>query len=767
MNRRLETVINAAIREANRFKHGYLTLESVLYAMIGDDEEAKDIIGRCGADVGSMEEELRCYIEDDSNFVILDHRQVESLSKKHFVDEGLRKIAGRHGIHYQPEISLALQRVIQRAVLAVQSEGRDEIGTGNLLVAMCQEKEGFAVSLMKKYGLDHVKVVEALGDAAQRQERAAPLEDGKQKGVKVGGALDRFTVNLNHLAEDSAIDPLIGRQEEIDRIVLVLSRRKKNNPMIVGEAGVGKTALIEGLAQRIAVGSIGALKGSNIYALDLAALLAGAKFRGDLEQRFKSLLGALEERRGSILFIDEIHTSMGAGSTAGNHVDVPGLLKTALGSGKIRCIGSTTYEEYRRFIEKEPAFSRRFQKIDVREPSLENTYKILQGIKECFEKFHGVKYSSKILRSVVDLADRYISDRKNPDKSIDVVDELGASIRLSQVGRKKVSVRDVEEIVAKAAGIPRIRTSLEERAQLADLKENLKMFIYGQDHAVEKVVDAVVMSRLGLGESRKPIASFLFAGPTGVGKTELARQLAFHLGSRLERIDMSEYMEKHSVARLIGSPPGYVGYEQGGLLTDAVKKNPHCVLLLDEMEKAHPDVSNILLQVMDDGKLTDAHGRVSDFRNAIIIMTTNGGSEEMETGTIGLGRLAREGGSPRWEKALRGLFTPEFRGRLDAIIWFHNLGEELILKVVEKFLMGLEAKLAGQNVEMEVAPRVKKWLAERGYNHNMGARPIGRIIDEEIKGVLAREMLLGKLAKGGRVSVDLGDDGDLLFTCKS
>ena len=765
MNRKLELLMNTAVREANRLKHEYLTLESVLYAMLSDDQQIRAIIEYCGGSVKKIKEELHSYITDEANFSILDYQKIEDLSKKQFVDENLRRIAENSGIYYQPEISLALQRVIQRAAIHVQSVGKRDIRSSNLLVAMGQEKESFAVYLLKKHGIEKSGILEAIGHGAdkpstnqgQDNERTYILDGDGQ-----GGTLADYTVNLSQKAVGGGIDCLVGREEELMRIIQILCRRKKNNPLLVGEAGVGKTAIVEGLAVRIVEGRIPSpLKGATLYSLDMASLLAGAKFRGDFEQRMKSLLGELEKRnkggKKSILFIDEIHMAMGAGVTAGSHVDVSNLLRTELCSGTIKCMGSTTYREYRQFIEKDAAFSRRFQKIDVKEPSHDETYNILLGLKDQLEKYHRVKYSSRILRYIVEVTDKYIPDRMNPDKSIDIMDETGViKGPLSESkGDSSITKKDVEAVVAKLASIPRISVAGEERETLKNLKRDLKMLIYGQDHAVDKVVDTVILSRVGLGREYSPVASFLFAGPTGVGKTELARQLSIHLGIHLERIDMSEYMEKHSVAKLIGAPPGYVGHDQGGLLTDAVRKHPHCVVLLDEIEKAHRDVYNILLQVMDGGKLTDSHGRSSDFRNTIIIMTTNQGGEESQSSPIGFGIKGAGSDDSKRDRAIKRFFTPEFRNRLDAIIHFKGLDQSFVLQIVEKFLTDLEAKLEKKNIELEVHPDVKKWLAKKGYGHEMGARALARMIDEKIKRPLSQEILFGRTMKRGKVSLNL------------
>ncbi len=775
MSKKLEVIINGAIKKANELKHEYLTLEAMLLSML-DDDQVVEVIKNCEGNPQEIRQELEDFLDTKENFSILTEAEVEELSQKQFVDEELRRLAKESGIVYQPEISLSLQRVIQRAAIHVQSSGKRHIRGINLLVAMFQEKESFALYTLQKRGIERFDVVKYVShgidkpetseeelttqiDPETGEEYAEIASEGKGKSPKYK-FLDQFALNLNELAAKQKIDPVIGREEEIRRIIQVLCRRRKNNPLLVGEAGVGKTAIAEGLAYCIDQGEVPeVLEDTTVYSLDMASLLAGAKFRGDFEQRLKGVVKDLtalgEIGKQPILFIDEIHTVMGAGATAGGSMDASNLLKPSLTSGRIRVLGSTTHEEYRKFIEKDSAFSRRFQKIDVEEPSLEDTFKILQGLRPKFEEHHGVTYSNSVLKAAVDLSSRYITDRKNPDKAIDVIDEAGAYTQLLANKRSKITKKDVESIVAKLAKIPKLNVAGDEKTKLKDLKNNLMMTIYGQDDAVKKVSDAILLSRSGLGSEDKPMASFLFSGPTGVGKTELARQLAFNLDSHLERIDMSEYMEKHAVSKLLGAPPGYVGYDQGGLLTDAIKKNPHCILLLDEIEKAHPDIYNVLLQVMDNGRLTDSQGRTTDFRNVVIIMTTNAGAKEMEGGSIGLsGSLAREATHKR-DQALKNFFTPEFRNRLDGIIHFNKLGNDFIVQIVEKFLAELEAKLVKKNVHLDVSQEVKEWMAETGYDPKMGARPIARIVDNELKRPLSQEILFGKLEKGGTVRVVL------------
>jgi len=777
MSKKLEVIINTAIRKANELKHEYLTLEAMLLAML-EDEQVLEVIRSCEAKASDIRGDLEEFLSQKENFSILSEIEVEELSKKQFVDEELRRLAKDSGIVYQPEISLSLQRVIQRAAIHVQSSGKRHIRGINLLVAMFQEKESYALYTLQKRGIERFDVVKYISHGIDQPETsvsegllesggpessdeehvgAETFDTGKGKAKKFK-FLEEYADNLNELAAKQKIDPVIGREDEVRRIIQILCRRRKNNPLLVGEAGVGKTAIAEGLAYFIDRDEVPeVLADTTVYALDMASLLAGAKFRGDFEQRLKGVVKDLtdlgEVGKQPILFIDEIHTVMGAGATAGGSMDASNLLKPSLTSGKIRVLGSTTYEEYRKFIEKDSAFSRRFQKIDVEEPSLEDTFKILQGLRPKFEDHHGVKYSNAVLKAAVDLSNRYITDRKNPDKAIDVIDEAGAYTQLLATKRAKITKKDVENIVAKLAKIPNISVVGNEKDKLRDLRNNLLMTIYGQDEAVKKVSDAILLSRSGLGSENKPMASFLFAGPTGVGKTELARQLAFNLESHLQRFDMSEYMEKHSVSKLIGAPPGYVGYDQGGLLTDAIKKNPHCILLLDEIEKAHPDIFNILLQVMDHGALTDAQGRTTDFSNVVIIMTTNAGAKEMESGSIGLsGGMAKEATHKR-DQSIKNFFTPEFRNRLDGIVHFNKLGNDFIVRIVEKFITELETKLASKNVNLEVSEEAKEWIAETGYDPKMGARPISRMVDNEIKRPLSQEILFGLLEKGGKVKV--------------
>ena len=765
MSKKMEMIINSAIKMANKLRHEYLTLEGTLYAMLCDDDQVFQVIQACGTDPIEIRTELEEFITSGSGGLsVLSPEQIEKLSKKQFHDEDLRNLARKSGILYQPEISMALQRVLQRAAAHVQASNQQSITGINVLVAMFDEKESFALYTLKKRGIDRFHVLRQISLGGW--EENSPEQEGKEEQEppkKKINPLEIFCSNLNELAKKNCFDPLIGRRSEIERIIQILCRRQKNNPLLVGEPGVGKTALAEGLAQALVAKKIPeALHKTIIFSLDMAGLVAGAKFRGEFEQRFKSVLKSLEKMSPQyqpVLFIDEIHTVVGAGATSGSSMDASNLLRPTLAGGQIRILGSTTYQEYRKFVEKDGAFGRRFQKIDIDEPNQEETYKILLGLKKNFEKHHCVKYSHKVLRSAVSLSSQYINERKNPDKAIDVIDEAGAAVQLRSKGKKcNISIKDIESTVAKFAKIPKISMANNEKDNLKNLEANLRRLIYGQDHAINLVTDAVIMARSGLGNKNKPMASFLFAGPTGVGKTELARQLATHLGIHLERFDMSEYGEKHSLSRLIGAPPGYVGHEEGGLLTDAVLKHPHCILLLDEIEKAHPEIYNILLQVMDHGKLTDSQGRTSDFCNIIIIITTNAGSQEADSGSIGL--TMAKNSTHKQDSAIKNLFTPEFRNRLDATIHFKSLRNRYIIQIVEKFLLQLEKDLESKDIAMEISENAKKWIANKGYNPKMGARELQRTVDKELKRPLSKEILFGFLSKGGKVVVDCKNDTD-------
>ncbi len=780
ISQKLEQILNKAIRRANEKHHEFLTLENVLLSML-DDETVNNILLECGANLGDLKKDLVGFINEDSNFSLLSDEEISDLNKKQFGNDQLREIAKENGILYQPEISLSLQRVIQRAAIHIQSSGKKSIQAINLLVAMFSEKESHATYFLERQGVTRINIVEKISHSVDRpvnnfQENSSgenPETETFKKDEKFEKALSEFTTNLNKLAKEGKIDPIIGRDDEIQRIIQILCRRRKNNPILVGDAGVGKTAIAEGLAKAIVEEKVpSVLSEMTVYSLDMASLLAGTKFRGDFEERLKIVLQALEKKNedhGAILFIDEIHTIIGAGATSGGSLDASNLLKPSLSKGLIRCMGSTTFDEYRKYFEKDQALSRRFQKVDILEPSREDSIEIIKGIRSKFEDFHKVKYSDEVVKAIVDLSAKHITDRKLPDKAIDVLDELGAYLRLKSNASDlcvDVQITDVEHIIAKVARIPQKSISINEKEKLRYLERDLKLMIFGQDQAIEKVSNAIILSRSGLSHSNKPIASFLFTGPTGVGKTELAKQLSQIMGINFIRIDMSEFMEKHTVSKLIGAPPGYVGFEQGGILTDAVHKNPYSVLLLDEIEKAHPDVFNILLQVMDHGTLTDSNGRSSDCRNVVLIMTSNAGAKEMEAGSIGLGQAKQTGGeiiSSKRDQAIKNYFSPEFRNRLDAIIHFNKLSTNNVQLVVSKFLVELESQLEDKKVELEVTAKGREWLVSHGYDEKLGARPISRLIDEKIKKPLAHEILFGKLENGGRVVVDVKND-ELDFT---
>ena len=763
----LEMYLNKAIKRANEKKHEFLTLENVLLAIL-EDKTVSKVLGECGVDLTLLKKDLENFLEDDGNFSLLEDEEIKELGEEQFTNEEMRKIANQNVIFYQPEISLTLQRIIQRAALHVQSSGKKAILPVNLLVAMFSAKESYGVYLLKKHGVERINVVEKIAHGSDRPAESSgsiesdPLASGEEKGSK---ALDEFTVNLNKLAREGKLDPIVGREDELQRVIQVLCRRRKNNPVLVGESGVGKTAVAEGLALLIEEGKVPSIiEDMEIYSLDMAGLLAGTKFRGDFEERLKAVIAAIEEKNkehGCILYIDEIHNIIGAGSTNAGSMDASNLLKPALSRGTIRCMGSTTYDEFRKFFEKDQALTRRFQKIDIIEPSVGDTIEILKGLRSRFEEHHGVKYSNEVLEAAVKLSNKHISDRKLPDKAIDVIDEVGAFLRIRNKDAKEgeakeeVDIRDIEKVVAKIARIPEKNITSNEKDKLRNLERDLKLLIFGQDEAVEKVSNAIILSRSGLGDQQKPIANFLFAGPTGVGKTELAKQLALTMGINFERIDMSEYMEKHSVAKLIGAPPGYVGFDQGGILTEKVNKNPYSVLLLDEIEKAHPDVFNILLQVMDHGKLTDSNGKTFDFRNVILIMTSNAGAQEMEAGSIGLSKGGPKLNLAKRDQAIKKFFTPEFRNRLDAVIYFNHLSNVNIRSIVEKFVMELENQLLEKKVDLEVSDGVIEWIAKNGYDPKMGARPIGRLVNEKLRKALAHEVLFGKLEKGGKVLAKL------------
>lgn len=764
MGRKLDLVINNAIKKSNSLKHEFLSLEALLHALLLD-EEVQAVLENLEVDIDELSNELEDFLKEESNFSILDEEKILELSESQFSDLEVRQMAELSGIRYQPEISPSIQRVIQRSALHAQSSGKDDIRAINILVSIFQEEESYAVYLLKKYELDRFKIVQEVAHGTDSPLTDYGDEEGFEEGVakksKKQDALQRYSKNLNEMAIQDKIDPIIGRDNELKRIGQILCRRNKNNPLLVGDAGVGKTAVAEGLAWAIVNKKVPKiLENTEIYSLDMAALLAGTKFRGDFEARFQAVLKELDKKSDEgvlpIIFMDELHVIMGAGSTSGGSMDASNLLKPALNAGKIRCMGSTTHEEYRRFVEKDHAFDRRFQKVEILEPSFDDTYKILKGLRHKYEEHHGVKYSDNVLKTAIKLASKYITDRKLPDKAIDVIDEAGAMAQLVPKSRKKlnITINDVEDVISFLAKVPKQTIAGSEKDKLQNLERNIKLLIFGQDDAIKKVTDAVIMSRSGLGNVEKPMACFLFTGPTGVGKTELARQLAFNLGVNFERFDMSEYMEKHAVSKLIGAPPGYIGHDRGGILTDAIKKNPYSVLLLDEIEKAHEDIFNILLQVMDHGVLTDSHGRSTDFRNIALIMTTNAGAKEMDSGIIGLADK-QEDFSGKRDKVIKNFFTPEFRNRLDAIINFNKLNDENILKIVDKFLAELEIQLLDKKIDVKFSDEIKKWIAKNGFDHKMGARPIARLIDNDIKRSLSHEILFGKLVKGGSVTIDL------------
>jgi len=731
----LEVSLHLAFVEARQKRHEFITVEHLLLAML-DNPSAAHVLRACGADI----DELRAVLID-------------------FVTTHTPTLAGNGEVDTQPTVGF--QRVIQRAILHVQSTNKKEVTGANILVALFSEKESHAVFFLNQRGITRLDVVNYIAhgiNSANQPSIQKTAEAETEQETANEGALHDYTLDLNAQAQAGKIDPLIGRELELERVIQTLCRRRKNNPLLVGEAGVGKTAIAEGLARRITESDVPEiLKDAHVYSLDMGALLAGTKYRGDFEQRLKAVLKELSEAKHAILFIDEIHTLIGAGSASGGTMDASNLLKPALSSGALKCIGATTYQEYRGIFEKDHALSRRFQKVDVTEPSVEQTIEILKGLKLRFESHHGIKYSAAALTSAAELSSRFITDRHLPDKAIDVIDEAGAAQRVLPKSKQKkvVGKHEIEEIIAKIARIPPRTVSSDDRNTLKNLDRDLKTTVFGQNKAIDMLARAIKMSRSGLGNPQKPIGSFLFSGPTGVGKTEVARQLAYSMGMPLHRFDMSEYMERHAVSRLIGAPPGYIGFDQGGLLTEAISKQPHCVLLLDEIEKAHPDIFNILLQVMDHGTLTDNNGRKADFRNVVIIMTTNAGAEALSKTQIGFTKSSASGD----EMAdIKRMFTPEFRNRLDAIVSFAPLDKEVILRVVDKFLMQLEEQLHEKKVEAVFTDALKDFLAKTGFDPLMGARPMARLIQDTIRSALADELLFGKLASGGKVTVDVKDD---------
>ncbi|WP_440615970.1 ATP-dependent Clp protease ATP-binding subunit ClpA [Cysteiniphilum sp. 6C5] len=736
LSKELEQTLNQAFQHARDLKHEYLTVEHLLSALV-DNADAKKVLKACGANLPELKNILNA-----------------------FIDQSTPKLT-EDGKDTQP--TLGFQRVLQRAVFHVQSSGRGEVQGSNVLVAIFSEQDSQAVSFLKQQNVTRLDVVNYLShgvsnnnntsQSTQQTISNAPTEEQKEKTP-----LELYAVNLNQRAKDGKIDRLIGRDYEIERVTQVLCRRRKNNPLLVGEAGVGKTAIAEGLAKKIVDKQVpDVLANGVIYSLDMGTLLAGTKYRGDFEKRFKEVLKQLEEEEGAILFIDEIHTIVGAGAASGGVMDASNLIKPALASGDLKCVGSTTYQEYRTIFEKDHALARRFQKVDVEEPTIDQTFEILKGLKPYFEDHHNIKYTLPALQAAAELSAKYITERFLPDKAIDVIDELGAYQRTSSNAKKKklINVTDVENMVARLARIPAKTVSASDKSSMANLGKDLKMLVYGQDKAIEAMVDTIKLARAGLRDPNKPWGSFLFAGPTGVGKTEVTQQLANLLGVELLRFDMSEYMERHTVSRLIGSPPGYVGYEEGGLLTEAVTKHPYAVVLLDEIEKAHPDIYNLLLQVMDHGTLTDNNGRKADFRNIILIMTTNAGAFESQKNSIG---FAKQDSAPDSMDALKRVFTPEFRNRLDAVIQFASLSQEDVKSVVDKFLAQLQGQLDQRGVSLEVDDKAKDWLAAHGYDEKMGARPMARLIQESIKKPLAEEILFGKLASGGRAELTIKND---------
>lgn len=730
LSKELELTLNLAFKEARDKRHEFMTVEHLLLALI-DNCSAASVLRACGANIDQLRTDLLSFVDETTPLI--------SVSEQ----------------HRETQPTLGFQRVLQRAVFHVQSAGKEEVSGANVLAALFSEQESQAVYFLKKENITRLDIVNYIShgiskiDEQEDNDLPSAVDDELSSDSSSKSPLEAYAINLNHQAKIGKIDSLIGREEEVQRTIQILCRRRKNNPLYVGEAGVGKTAIAEGLAKLVVEGKVPeAISKSTIYALDLGSLLAGTKYRGDFEKRLKSLLQQLKKEQHAVLFIDEIHTIIGAGAASGGVMDASNLIKPMLASGELKCIGSTTFQEYRGIFEKDRALARRFQKIDVKEPSIDETITILKGMKEQLESHHQVKYSTAALKAAAQMASRYISDRYMPDKAIDVVDEAGAYQRLLPANKRKkiIGVNDVERIVAKIARVPRQSVSSSDKEILKNLERDLKLVIYGQDEAIETLSDAIKIGRSGLSEPEKPVGSFLFAGPTGVGKTEVTRQLAKLLGIELVRFDMSEYMESHTVSRLIGAPPGYVGYEQAGLLTDAVTKHPHCVLLLDEIEKAHPDIFNLLLQVMDHGSLTDNNGRKADFRHVVVVMTTNAGAQDMNRATVG---FTEQDHSTDGMQAIKKRFTPEFRNRLDAIVQFSPLKREAIDLIVEKCLVELQSRIHGKHVSIELDDPARGWLAEHGYDKDMGARPMARLVTERLKRPLADELLFGKLAHGG------------------
>ncbi len=744
LSQELEFCLNDAFASAREARHEFMTVEHLLLAIV-DTPKVREVLKSCGADTAKLKTEL-----------------------KQFIEQTTPRLPAGEDRDVQP--TLGFQRVLQRAVFHVQSSGKKEVTVANVLVAIFSEKQSHAAYLLSMQDVSRLDVVnfiahglsKAGGEERIEREESGSAADAERDGDGGGNALEKYATNLNEAARKGKIDPLIGRKLEVERTIEILCRRRKNNPLYVGEAGVGKTAIAEGLARMIVENHVpDVLLDATIYSLDMGSLVAGTKYRGDFEKRLKAVLAEVKKQPGAILFIDEIHTVIGAGAASGGVMDASNLIKPALANGELRCIGSTTYNEYRGIFEKDHALARRFQKIDITEPSVQDTVDILRGLKSRYEEHHGIKYEDDALQAAAELAARHINDRHMPDKAIDVVDEAGANLRLKPVENREpsVTVSQIENVVARIARIPPKNVSMSDRDVLRNLERNLKLTIFGQDKAIDALCAAIKMSRSGLGDQRKPVGSFLFSGPTGVGKTEVTRQLAIAMGVEFVRFDMSEYMERHTVSRLIGAPPGYVGFDQGGLLTEAITKHPHSVLLLDEIEKAHPDVFNLLLQVMDHGTLTDNNGRKADFRHVIIVMTTNAGAFEMSRPSIG---FTQSDSAPDAMEAIRRLFSPEFRNRLDAVVQFAGLDQDTIERVVDKLLVEAEAQLEQKRVSISVDEPARRWIAKKGYDPKMGARPMARIIQEHIKRPLAEELLFGKLVNGGHVEVTLSEEGDKL-----
>ncbi|ALO34639.1 ATP-dependent Clp protease ATP-binding subunit ClpA [Colwellia sp. MT41] len=742
LNKDLEISLNLAFRQAKESRHEFMTVEHLLLALL-DNPSAIEALGACGADLAKLRKSLLDFIGETTPMIPVGEEERET----------------------QP--TLGFQRVLQRAVFHVQSSGKNEVSGSNVLVAIFSEQESQAAYILKKSDISRLDIVNYISHGiAKIDESSTQTFDGEPQSEDEPRTIENFSVNLNEEARKGNIDPLIGRDEELERTLQVLSRRRKNNPLLVGEAGVGKTAIAEGLANMIVNKQVPEfLADATIYSLDMGALLAGTKYRGDFEKRFKSLLKELEAEKNAVLFIDEIHTIIGAGAASGGMMDASNLLKPLLSAGKVRCLGSTTYQEYQSIFEKDRALARRFQKIDISEPSVADTTKILHGLKEKYENHHGIRYTNKALQAAAELSAKYINERFLPDKAIDVIDEAGAKQQLVPANKRKkvIDNTDIESIVAKMARIPEKSVSLAEKDSLKNLDRDLKLVVFGQDQAISELSSVIRLSRAGLGSEEKPVGSFLFAGPTGVGKTEVTQQLAKILGVELLRFDMSEYMEKHAVSRLIGAPPGYVGYEQGGLLTDAVLKHPYAVVLLDEIEKAHEDVYNILLQVMDHGTLTDNNGRKADFRNIILVLTTNAGVQETVRQSIG---FKQQDHSLDGLSEINKIFSPEFRNRLDNIVWFNHLDHIVIQQVVDKFIVELQVQLDDKGVSLELSKEARQWLADNGYDKTMGARPMARLIQEHLKKTLANELLFGELTQGGVAKVDVKKD-KLVFNYES